>query len=675
MSAVTPGLPLPNLDDRRWTDLIAEGRTLIPLYAPEWTNHNVSDPGITLMELLAWLAEQGIFRIDRIGSEQVRKFLALAGQTPAPPLAARTVLGFAPEGYWPETVKIDAGIPFTAVASDGSVVSFRTLAHTTALVVTLKAFQVWAAGSYLDRTRRWQRSEPIALWGDNPSPGSAFLLGFDKSLLTDERFSLYFTVRDPADSAHDRERLLKEAGSPTPRHLVHHTVQLIWEASAGPGRWEPLHFEDETRSLTLNGRMLLTGSPLAAAVQLGRVEDQLYYLRCRIVSGPHDAAPQLLGLAVNGVEAEQTVPNPPTPLPLGIRRPPHEAGSHPHLERLRDGEPWPHQKRTLAQRPVVAASVKVFTLEEGKWRQWHAQPDFDASGRADAHFVLDAQTGTLTFGDGEHGRTLPNKAQLYAAYRATRAAAGNGLFSGWGATAAMPTSLAITQPRPAWGGSDAETLDQVEARLLDGLAQQFRAITLADCVALAQNVPGTVVATAQATADQHPDLTGVPAPGVISVTILPELPAANPAPTPGLCRVVAAYLNRRGVLGTRIEVAGPIYYQVTATVTLQATSGARAQDVRSRVVMALDRFFHPLTGGPAGKGWPAGREVYRAEVLQALAQMPGVESVVSLDLSLDGGSPQCGNLCLGPRGLPTSGPHKISVVSESAQGRKAQAVP
>ena len=68
---------LPNLDDRRWVDLVDEGRALIPLYAPEWTDHNIHDPGITLIELFAWLAEMDIFQLNRITDRARLKFLAL----------------------------------------------------------------------------------------------------------------------------------------------------------------------------------------------------------------------------------------------------------------------------------------------------------------------------------------------------------------------------------------------------------------------------------------------------------------------------------------------------------------------------------------------------------------------------------------------------------------------
>ncbi|MGA7411294.1 MAG: baseplate J/gp47 family protein, partial [Bryobacteraceae bacterium] len=70
-------LPLPNLDDRTWSDLVVEGRELIPAWAPEWTDHNPSDPGITLVELFAFLSEMLIYRLNRISDENVGEFLKL----------------------------------------------------------------------------------------------------------------------------------------------------------------------------------------------------------------------------------------------------------------------------------------------------------------------------------------------------------------------------------------------------------------------------------------------------------------------------------------------------------------------------------------------------------------------------------------------------------------------
>lgn len=76
-------MALPSLDDRTYADLVAEARAMIPGLYPDWTNHNPSDPGITLIELLAWVTEQVIYRADQVPDEHYWAFLGLlAGEAP-----------------------------------------------------------------------------------------------------------------------------------------------------------------------------------------------------------------------------------------------------------------------------------------------------------------------------------------------------------------------------------------------------------------------------------------------------------------------------------------------------------------------------------------------------------------------------------------------------------------
>ena len=72
-------IPLPNLDDRQFADLVAEMRARIARYAPEWTNHNIADPGIMLLELFAWQTEAFIYRINRVPDESRIRFLQMLG--------------------------------------------------------------------------------------------------------------------------------------------------------------------------------------------------------------------------------------------------------------------------------------------------------------------------------------------------------------------------------------------------------------------------------------------------------------------------------------------------------------------------------------------------------------------------------------------------------------------
>ena len=58
-------LSIPKLDNRQYQDLVNEALARIPVYTPEWTNFNQSDPGVTLIELFAFLTENLLYRADR----------------------------------------------------------------------------------------------------------------------------------------------------------------------------------------------------------------------------------------------------------------------------------------------------------------------------------------------------------------------------------------------------------------------------------------------------------------------------------------------------------------------------------------------------------------------------------------------------------------------------------
>src|SRR5687767_6379884 len=149
-------LPLPNLDDRRWADLVQEGQALIPFYAPEWTDHNASDPGITLVELLAWLAEMDLYQLNRIPAWHIRKLLGLVGIWPQPPRASRTVIGFnlsaaaapPPSLYLPTSVEVEARDPY------GQPVRFRTLKALYIVPSQLRTIHLKNPRGYQDLTSR-----------------------------------------------------------------------------------------------------------------------------------------------------------------------------------------------------------------------------------------------------------------------------------------------------------------------------------------------------------------------------------------------------------------------------------------------------------------------------------------------------------------------------------------
>jgi baseplate J-like protein len=330
-------IPLPNLDDRRWSDLVDEGRSLIPTYAPDWTDHNVHDPGITVMELLAWVAEMDIYQLNRISDEHKRKFLALVGVTPEPPRAARNVLRFVvKQGVLSR--ELPAGAQFFARDLSGLPVPFRLVEPVTVVAGQLDTVQVKDRDGFHDVGNRLLSGESVPIFGAVPEIGGEIYFGFSEPLQVDTPVSLYFQLGGGRSGADERRRILEEiearghACSPPligcdansqqtetdtaigaeTQHLVRNNrVRTVWEFFTGTGTtgWQPLgqdEVEDDTSAFTLDGRVLLTLPALMASKIIGRRES--FYLRCRFEAGAYDAPPQLSGVALNGAMAEQAVP-------------------------------------------------------------------------------------------------------------------------------------------------------------------------------------------------------------------------------------------------------------------------------------------------------------------------------------------------------------------------------
>src|SRR5688572_3301407 len=87
-------LPAPALDDRRFQQIVDEAKIRIGRYCPEWTDHNVSDPGVALIELFAWMTDMLLYRANQVPDKVYIKFLEFIGMRLAPPRAAQVDVTF-----------------------------------------------------------------------------------------------------------------------------------------------------------------------------------------------------------------------------------------------------------------------------------------------------------------------------------------------------------------------------------------------------------------------------------------------------------------------------------------------------------------------------------------------------------------------------------------------------
>ena len=663
-------LPLPDLDTRVFTDLVDEGRSIIPGAAPAWTDFNYHDPGITLIDLFAWLVEQDIYSLNRVSDAASRSFLRLVGAQPRPAQVADTILTFSfsnPGSAVPASLPVGVQVS----APDGSLV-FETTEDVNLSPANLIAVLSGANQAFVDNSNQNLSAGKCYLpFGASPGVGSALYLGFDAPLLDPPaEVTLYLWAGDPEVDKATRASLIeewnaanKESEETCPREVapkvpdwrLHYSARTIWEYYGAPGVWTALsNVTDETRALTLSGPIRFTAPPKSQQMQGSPGAAKYagdYFIRCRLTSGEFECPPLIKGIAVNAIQAKNAA-----------------LISAPEVLGTSNGQA---QQIFQTQRsPIVAGStaVQVTTLGTPPVN-WNEELFWDRVGPHMRAYVLSPETGQISFGDGRIGRVPPDTAKISATYRVGGGAQGN-VASGTLQTPVAGTLAAnlvpilkIGQPFAATGGADAESLAGTMERAYTSLSQPVRGVTLSDFESLALATPGVPVARAFAIANYDPTLPCFPALGAVTVVVLPKCPDTKPQPSRGFLEAVERHIERWRTITTQVYAVGPSYTTVSVTARLNVEPGVDLQTIAQLAQNTLSNFLNPLNGGPDKTGWPVGRGVYRSDILAMLNDLPGVIFVDELTLQADGGPAiGCDNITACPHGLVASGQHQITAI-------------
>ena len=144
-------LPAPNLDDRRFQDLVDEAKRFVQQRCPEWSDHNVSDPGVTLIELFAQMTDQLVYRLNRVPERNYVKFLELIGLRRHPPTSAHAPVTFWLAAIPTEKKLIPAGTEVSTLRTTAEdALEFTTMAD---VVVVPVIRQTVRSSIEVDRTR------------------------------------------------------------------------------------------------------------------------------------------------------------------------------------------------------------------------------------------------------------------------------------------------------------------------------------------------------------------------------------------------------------------------------------------------------------------------------------------------------------------------------------------
>ncbi|MBD5785793.1 putative baseplate assembly protein [Cellulosimicrobium terreum] len=646
-------LPSPDLDDRRFQDLVDDAKRMVQARCPEWTDHNVSDPGVTLIETFAFMTDQLLYRLNRVPDRLYVAFLELLGITLHPATAARVDVVFWLSAPQPEPVDVPVGTEVGTVRTErDDAVVFRTTGSLTVPprsrthLVTLGADAV-----SVRRVDAVRTGVGFPAFGEPPVQGDALLVGLD-----DAAPGCAVVLRFDCDV---------QGVGVDPRH-----PPLVWEAWDG-ARWARCDVDsDGTGGLNRAGDVVLH----VPANHATSVEDGLRagWLRCRVVEPEEGARAYSSSPVVRDVEA----------FTIG------GTVAAVHAETVTDevlgtSEGIPGQTFRLERRPVVASGGPL-TLEVATgdgWRTWTETDSFAGAGPEDDVFTVDRATGEVHLPpavrdvDGAlvpYGAVPPAGALLRVpAYRVGGGPSGN---VATGAVQVLRGTIGFVERvenrRPALGGVDAESIDEARARGPLALRTRDRAVTAEDYEHL--------------TRDAAPDLARVrcvPVVGAaeaVRVLVVPAVPADDEGrrrfedlvPDAEVLARIVDHLEPRRTLGARVVVEPPFYQGVTVVARITARRRAHRVRLEAAATRALHVYVDPLGGGPDGQGWPFGRAVRAGDVYAALQRVEGVETIE--DVKLFAADPITGErgdpvqrVDVAPHALAFSYQHQVRVVEPS----------
>ncbi|MEU4280077.1 putative baseplate assembly protein [Streptomyces tanashiensis] len=617
-------LPAPHLDDRRFQQFVDDAKRYIQQACPEWTDHNVSDPGVTLVEAVAHMADQLVYRLNRVPEKNHLAFLDLLGVTLFPPAAARADITFRLSAPQPEPVLLPTGTEVsTGRTETEEAVVFATTADLTVVPCELtRLLRQEAGGTPEDRSQDLLGGEDVPAFSPLPRVGDALLLGLSAAV---PDCVLVLDLDSRVDGV-----------GVDPRR-----PPLVWEAWSAAEGWVACEVdEDSTGGLNRPGEVVLHMPSGHAVSRLGGHEAG--WVRCRVVD-PAEGLPSYSESPTVRAAGAFTIG--------GTVRAAHAEAVRD--ERLGESEGVPGQRVRLAHAPVVDRPPLLLQVAEradgggaeedpeAGWQEWTAVRDFASSRPGDRHFTLDATTGEIAFGpsvrqpDGtlrQFGAVPPKG----AAIRAVRYGTGGGRAGNVARStitvlrSSIPYIARVENREAARGGVDGETVEEAKSRAPITLRAQERAVTARDYEELARRAAPEAARIACLAADGAES-----GENAVRVLVVPQavpdrggrLRFEQLVPGDELLSRVTGFLDERRPLGTRLAVGPPFYQGVTVVATLHSFRAAEAERVRADALDTLYAYLDPLTGGAHGEGWPFGRPLRAGEVFAALQRVPGVELV------------------------------------------------
>ncbi len=671
--------PVPNLDKVEFEELVEQARALIPRYAPEWTDHNVHDPGMMLLDLIAWIVDQESFQLGFISDKHIEAFAALLG--------VRRQLAVAAQGLiWPPTDPINSATLLQGVDLDQGAAAFcpeqTELRYQTRHGLHISSAELLAIETQSTFiTRDKFVNESIISLNDQRRAGNRVVeLIFDRPLiqaLSPHPMCLGVELVNNEHEYLDNDQL---RSNKLLRESLQGKVTIDYRIEQAGEPWRRLRIEhDETNALNYSGYLLVSFPNEAVEVLQNLPNTSRSRIRIQITERANPLPVKIRTISHNVIPVEQ--------LELKPRSP---------FLRTSFGEPDESFEVELASMPATE-NLELEVEESGQFVAWNEISSLEQAGPNDRVFQLLREQDRVVFGNGINGKIPPKNSQIrHLDYRVTRGTAGNQITGlAWqitGAPALAGAGVFGFNRLPIRGGQDRWTLAQLRAAARRFVLDRKALLSNQQLTDRVLTLEKSNVDSAKVLVGYHPFLcNSVSGSRTVVVTPKRDMTTDVLEPVPLIfSRDIESRILDENILGEKIHVLASKRVAISVTAELIIEDGADPDETiaiaRERLNARLsdialpndDSCFEDKTYLEGIEPWPIGRAVSCQEIKVLLANTPGVVAISQCLIGRLNETPSENDIELAPIEIAIGAQYTLTVFDQRSdkqakyiQGKKA----
>lgn len=664
-------LPIINLDDENYNDITQKAINMIASVYPEWTDYNEHDPGITFINLFAWLKEMQQYHLNQIGQQHYLKYIKLLGtcQYKMRPSEAYVCMKDVNEEFiLPKGAKLLAGdIPFETVNAE--------------VIVKEKISKLYSISNDKQTELNYfpdseQSKIRFYIFGKEPEAGNEFCICFSEPLSVNTLHNIYFDV------FHDypiKRNYIDE-------NFINPLASLQFEFYSKRG-WSSLEgIIDETHAFIQSGRIFFK------IVEEMQQKDNMYWIRVKLNECDYDVPPLIKGISMNMIPVKQTNTcieyqdfnlssiEDSTSINVIMNTELAKIGDHElyievengfkllnkdiyEIEELPDGacfkfhfkeinqkkrniriinsdssfyrrlgigDGFPNQEFELNETHILYDTFEIMVEDEinpGCFHIWTKVEDFDHSNPEDYHYILEEDSGILYFGDCEHGRAPEGRIEIISC-KTSIGSEGNVKAEKINQFLAGYVKAEVMNYNNAENGRNKETIQACINRIQHELKKIERAVTYKDYENLVLQASGLMVKNVKALPisklKQRYDSIDE---NCVTVVVQPFSFNQRKKLSKSYHNNIYHLLNQKRMLGTKVKIISPEYIGVTiyAEIEIEPHYREANQIIREKV----EAYFGAET-------WEFGTPVLYSNIYGIIDTLKCVIRIQSLSIDAQG---------------------------------------